>query len=97
MNKSLFATIEGMSINDLTDVDTNTTPPTNGQTIVWNSTTAKFEPGTAAANIGDLNDVDTTGVTNGQVLVYNSSTNIFEPGTVSGGGGSGGLYSLLDF
>ena len=97
MNKSLFATIEGMSINDLTDVDTNTTPPTNGQTIVWNSTTAKFEPGTAAANIGDLNDVDNTGVTNGQVLVYNSSTNIFEPGTVSGGGGSGGLYSLLDF
>lgn len=97
MNKSLFATIEGMSINDLTDVDTNTTPPTNGQTIVWNTSTAKFEPGTAAANIGDLNDVDTTGVTNGQVLVYNSSTNIFEPGTVSGGGGSGGLYSLLDF
>ena len=74
-----------------------TTPPTNGQTIVWNTSTAKFEPGTAAANIGDLNDVDTTGVTNGQVLVYNSSTNIFEPGTVSGGGGSGGLYSLLDF
>ena len=97
MNKSLFATIEGMSINDLTDVDTNTTPPTNGQTIVWNTSTAKFEPGTAAANIGDLNDVDTTGVTNDQVLVYNSSTNIFEPGTVSGGGGSGGLYSLLDF
>tara|TARA_B100001057_G_scaffold500238_1_gene614224 strand:- start:4972 stop:5637 length:666 start_codon:yes stop_codon:yes gene_type:complete len=98
MNKSLFATIEGMSINDLTDVDTNTTPPTNGQTIVWNSTSGKFEPGTAAANIGDLNDVDTTGVTNGQVLVYNATTNIFEPGTVSGGGGGGtGLYSLLDF
>lgn len=98
MNKSLFATIEGMSINDLTDVDTNTTPPTNGQTIVWNSTAGKFEPGTAAANIGDLNDVDTTGVTNGQVLVYNATTNIFEPGTVSGGGGGGtGLYSLLDF
>tara|TARA_B100002019_G_scaffold163776_1_gene141311 strand:+ start:635 stop:1324 length:690 start_codon:yes stop_codon:yes gene_type:complete len=109
MNKPLFATIEGMSINDLTDVDTNTTPPTNGQTIVWNTTTGKFEPGDSfsqsdfntafgAKNVGDLNDVDTTGVTNGQVLVYNATTNIFEPGTVSGGGGGGsGLFSLLDF
>tara|TARA_B100000965_G_scaffold14609_3_gene10988 strand:- start:17744 stop:18397 length:654 start_codon:yes stop_codon:yes gene_type:complete len=97
MNKSLFATIEGMSINDLTDVDTNTTPPTNGQTIVWNSTSGKFEPGTAAANIGDLNDVDTTGVTDGQVLVYSLANSRFEPGTVSGGGGGGGLFSLLDF
>jgi len=96
MNKSLFATIEGMSIDDLTDVDTTTNAPTTGQTIVWDG--AKFVPGTAAANIGDLNDVDTTGVTNGQVLVYNATTNIFEPGTVSGGGGGGtGLYSLLDF
>tara|TARA_B100001287_G_C22683322_1_gene531795 strand:+ start:3795 stop:4484 length:690 start_codon:yes stop_codon:yes gene_type:complete len=109
MNKSLFATIEGMSINDLTDVDTNTTPPTNGQTIVWNTTTAKFEPGDsfsqsdfntafAAKNVGDLNDVDTTGVTDGQVLVYSLANSRFEPGTVSGGGGGGGgLFSLLDF
>ena len=96
MNKSLFATIEGMSIDDLTDVDTTTNAPTTGQTIVWDG--AKFVPGTAAANIGDLNDVDTTGVTNGQVLVYNATTNIFEPGTVSGGGGGGsGLFALLDF
>ena len=97
MNKSLFATIDGMSIDDLTDVDTTTTAPTTGQTIVWDG--AKFVPGTAAANIGDLNDVTTTGVTNGQVLVYNATTNIFEPGTVSGGGGGGGsgLFALLDF
>ena len=73
----MFATIEGMSIDDLVDVDTTTNAPTTGQTIVWDG--AKFVPGTAAANIGDLNDVDTTGVTNGQVLVYNATTNIFEP------------------
>ena len=52
MNKSLFATIDGMSIDDLTDVDTTTTAPTTGQTIVWDG--AKFVPGTAASNIGDL-------------------------------------------
>ena len=81
MNKSLFATIDGMSIDDLTDVDTTTTAPTTGQTIVWDG--AKFVPGTAASNIGDLNDVTTTGVTDGQVLIFNSATSTFQPGTVS--------------
>lgn len=97
MNKSLFATIDGMSIDDLTDVDTTTTAPTTGQTIVWDG--AKFVPGTAASNIGDLNDVDTTGVSEGQVLIFNSATSTFEPGTISGGGGGGGsgLFALLDF
>ena len=106
MNKPLFATIEGMSIDDLTDVDTTTSAPTSGQTIVWDG--AKFVPGDsfsqsdfntafAAKNIGDLNDVDTTGVTNGQTLVYDTAQTKFIPGTVSGGGSGGGLYSLLDF
>ena len=106
MNKPLFATIEGMSIDDLTDVDTTTSAPTSGQTIVWDG--AKFVPGDsfsqsdfntafAAKNVGDLNDVDTTGVTNGQTLVYDTAQTKFIPGTVSGGGGGGGLFSLLDF
>ncbi len=106
MNKPLFATIEGMSIDDLTDVDTTTSAPTSGQTIVWDG--AKFVPGDsfsqsdfntafAAKNVGDLNDVDTTGVTNGQTLVYDTAQTKFIPGTVSGGGSGGGLYSLLDF
>lgn len=106
MNKPLFATIEGMSIDDLTDVDITTSAPTSGQTIVWDG--AKFVPGDsfsqsdfntafAAKNIGDLNDVDTTGVTNGQTLVYDTAQTKFIPGTVSGGGSGGGLYSLLDF
>jgi len=107
MNKSLFATIDGMSIDDLIDVDTTTNAPTTGQTIVWDG--AKFVPGDsfsqaefdtsfAAKNVGDLNDVDTTGVADGQVLIFNSATSQFEPGTVSGGGGGGsGLFALLDF
>ena len=106
MNKPLFATIEGMSIDDLTDVDTTTSAPTSGQNIVCDC--AKFVPGDsfsqsdfntafAAKNVGDLNDVDTTGVTNGQTLVYDTAQTKFIPGTVSGGGSGGGLYSLLDF
>lgn len=108
MNKPLRATIVGMSIDDLTDVDTTTNAPTNGQTIVWDG--AKFVPGDsfsqaefdtsfAAKNVGDLNDVDTTGVADGQVLVYSLANSRFEPGTPSGGGGGGGsgLFALLDF
>lgn len=96
--------INATSIDALSDVDTTTTAPTSGQTIVWDG--AKFVPGDsfsqsdfntafAAKNIGDLNDVDTTGVTNGQTLVYDSSQTKFLPGTVSGGGG-GGLFGFLN-
>ena len=31
-------------INDLTDVDTVTTPPNNGESLVWNSISSKWEP-----------------------------------------------------
>jgi hypothetical protein len=34
------------AINDLTDVDTVTTPPTNGQALVWDDATDKWIPGT---------------------------------------------------
>ena len=33
------------SIGDLTDVDTTTTAPTNGQALVWNNTNSEWEPG----------------------------------------------------
>lgn len=97
--------INSTSIDALSDVDTTTSAPTTGQTIVWDG--AKFVPGDsfsqsdfntafAAKNIGDLNDVDTTGITNGQTIIYDTAQTKFIPGTASGGG-SGGLYSLLDF
>ena len=33
------------SINALSDVDTNTTAPTDGQILKWNNTTSKWYPG----------------------------------------------------
>tara|TARA_A100000164_G_scaffold82961_1_gene70774 strand:+ start:699 stop:1412 length:714 start_codon:yes stop_codon:yes gene_type:complete len=97
--------ISNHSIGGLSDVDTTTTAPTSGQTIVWDG--AKFVPGDSfsqsdfntafsAKNVGDLADVDTAGITNGQTLVYDIAQTKFIPGTASGGG-TGGLYSLLDF
>ena len=40
------------SIDDLSDVDISSTSPTNGQALVWNSTSAKFEPGTVSSGSG---------------------------------------------
>jgi|APGre2960657404_1045060.scaffolds.fasta_scaffold00483_14 hypothetical protein len=49
------------SINALADVDTSTTPPTNGQSLVWNSGTSQWKPGTVSGG-GGLTDIvnDTT-------------------------------------
>lgn len=36
--------LERLGVLDLLDVD-NSTPPTNTQVLIWNSTTGKFTPG----------------------------------------------------
>ncbi len=40
------------SIDDLTDVDTTTSAPSNGQALVWNSTNSEWEPGTVSGGGG---------------------------------------------
>jgi len=49
------------SINALADVDTVSVAPTNGQSLVWNSGTSQWKPGTVAGG-GGLTDIvnDTT-------------------------------------
>jgi hypothetical protein len=51
-----FLTDVPSGINDLSDVDTSTTPPTNGQALVWNNSNLEWEPGTVggASEINDL-------------------------------------------
>jgi hypothetical protein len=56
---------------DLTDVDLSGLE--NGDTIVYNQSNARFEPGTLSTAIGDLTDVDTTGVATGNVLKWNGA------------------------
>lgn len=63
------------AINDLSDIDTSTTAPTDGQALVWEQATGKWEPGSVAttaqgaladtalqptSSIDDLADVDTS-------------------------------------
>ena len=49
---SIPAAYASTSIDALSDVDTTTSAPTNGQTLVWNSSGSKWLPGTASA--GDM-------------------------------------------
>lgn len=43
----------GRSINDLTDVDTTTTPPTNGQVLAWSSAENIWKPNTISGSGGN--------------------------------------------
>lgn len=80
------------SIDALSDVDTSTVAPTDGQALVWDNAAGQWEPGTVSGGgatvIDDLTDVDTSTVapTDGQALIWDNANSKWEPGTVSGGG-----------
>jgi hypothetical protein len=64
------------SLDDLMDVDTTSTNPSQGDTLVWDG--SNWVPSAVAGtvqSINDLNDVDTatSPPTNGQALVWNGS------------------------
>jgi hypothetical protein len=83
------------SIDDLTDVDTTTAAPTDGQALVWDNANSEWIPGNVAADIGAtsidaLSDVDTSTAapTNDQVLAWNGTN--WVPADQAGGSGGGG-------
>ena len=89
------ADLSATSIDALSDVDTTTAAPTDGQALVWDNAASQWEPGTVGADLSTssidaLSDVDTTTVapTDGQALVWDNANSKWEPGTVSGGGGA---------
>ena len=59
------------SIDVLSDVDTSTVAPTDGQALVWDNTNSKWEPG--AQNLSDLNDVTITSATAEQFIKYDGN------------------------
>jgi hypothetical protein len=95
--------ISNHSINALSDVDTNTTAPTDGQALVWDNANSEWKPGTVASSggatqINDLSDVDTstTSPTDGQALVWDSANSEWKPGTVASSGGATQINDLSD-
>ena len=64
-------------IDDLSDVDTSTTAPTDGQVLAWDNTASKWEPATASSGIA-LTDLSvTTNAAGTAALSYNNSTGAF--------------------
>lgn len=87
------------SLDDLNDV--NISSPTNGQGLLYNSTTQEWEntniPSGGASDLDDLTDVDISSPTNNQVLTYNSTTQKWENANAQGGGGDYvGLYGMTE-
>ena len=72
------------SIDDLSDVDTTTVAPTDGQVLIWNNVDGEWQPDDLSVDA--LSDVDTTTAApvDGQALVWNNSASKWEPGGVSG-------------
>lgn len=69
------------AINDLTDVDTSSVAPTDGQALVWDNANSKWEPGTVSGgssgaskyDSGWVSDDGSTTVANGATLTFTHS------------------------
>ena len=74
------------ALSDLTDLDLGTGQQ-NGETLIWNSSTGKWEPGIPTSTINSIDsigDVDTSTVAplDGQALVWDEVADQWKPGTV---------------
>jgi hypothetical protein len=91
------------SINDLTDVDTTTAAPTDGQALVWDNANSEWVPGNVAADLATtsidaLQDVDTTTAapTDGQALIWDNANSEWVPGSVAADLGTTSIDALQD-
>ena len=69
-NTRVDTRIAATSINALSDVDTATSAPSNGQGLIWNSTSSQWVPGNVAANLtgSTTRTLTTITATSGQTL-----------------------------
>lgn len=85
------------AIDDLSDVDTSTIPPSSGQALIWDNIEQLWKPGNVATGssvstsyLDDLSDVDTS--TNppvdGQVLIWDDINQLWIPGNIATGAGA---------
>ena len=74
------ADLSSASIDALTDVDTTTVAPTDGQVLIWSTADSEFQPGDALTDV----DITTVAPTDGQVLVWSAADSEFQPGSVAG-------------
>lgn len=92
MNAPIYILDRVHSINDLSDVDTTTAAPTDGQALVWDNSASKWEPGTISSGSSYANsDVDThlnTGTANANEVLSWTGSDYDWVAQASGGGAS---------
>jgi len=78
-NAKVDARIAAASVDDLSDVDTTTVAPTDGQALVWNNSNSEWEPGDVASNSKSVvsKSAAYTAVTTDEVILCNSSGGSF--------------------
>ena len=59
-NGSGAASFGSLSIDNLSDVDTTTAAPTDGQALLWDNTAQQWEPGTVSTTSENLGNTDLT-------------------------------------
>jgi hypothetical protein len=76
-----------LSSNELNELgDVTITSPSNGEALIYNSTSGDWENGTVSASVAALNDVGDVAITtpaNTQVIKYNSTSGDWENGAVA--------------
>ena len=68
------------AIDALTDVDTSTSAPTNGQILQWNSTDSEWQPAGSSAGVtvyATIDDLPLTGVTEGSMALVDSTDKLY--------------------
>ena len=87
--------LNSISIDALSDVDTTTAAPTDGQALVWNASGSTWQPGTVSGGGGGSSyadsDVDThlnvSSASSGQILSWNGTDYAWVADQTGGGGG----------
>lgn len=74
-----------IGINSLTDVDTATTAPTDGQFLSWNQAQRRWLPKTESESLEQLSDVTITTPANGHFLQWSAAANAGAGGWINSG------------
>ena len=68
------------ALDALTDVDTSTAAPTNGQVLVYDSASSKFKPGDMSAGVtvyATIDDLPLSGVAEGEMALVDSTDRLY--------------------
>ena len=102
LTRGMGTTIEGTpgALDDLTDVDVTSTPPADGNALVWDAYIGEWVPGAAASAL-TVED-GTTSVSPVDTIVFDGATVTDDTGgqvtvAITGGGGGGGGVHELDY